>query len=269
MADPRVRIVVEAVTQAAERQLNRLKGTVSDVGKEGKKAGSGFDDLQNSMGKIAAIAGGATAAFYALKKAYDFAKEGAAIGQTADSFDRLMDSMGVAPGILQRLRDASRGTVDDMTIMSSTLTLLAGTSEELGRAMADAAPDLMEIAKAAHKLNPAAGDVEYFYNSIATGIKRSSPLILDNLGLVIKVGDANEEYARKIGKTVEELTAEEKQMALLTATLEAGDRMIEQVGGSTEEMGDSFAQLETKVKNASDSLQEEFARGLLGIGPAI
>ena len=259
MADPRVRIVVEAVTQSAERQLRKLQGTVNDTGKEAKKSGGMFDDLGAAVGKIAAGVGVAASAFYGLKKAYDFAKEGAAIAQTAESFDRLMASMGVAPDILDQLRDASLGTVDDMTIMSSTMTLLAGTSEDLGKAMVDAAPDLMEIAKAAHKLNPAAGDVEYFYNSIATGIKRSSPLILDNLGLVVKVGDANEKMAAKLGKSVDALSAEEKQMALLTAVLDGGDRMIQQVGGSVEEMGDSFAEAETQIKNATDELKKSTA----------
>jgi len=97
------------------------------------------------------------------------------------------------------------------------------------------------------------------YNSIATGVKRAQPLILDNLGLTIKVGAANEKYAASIGKTVEQLTAEEKTMAILAATLEAGDRMIQQVGGSTEAMGDSFAEAEVQIKNATDELKTKFA----------
>ena len=233
---------------------DELKG----IDKAAKKAKGGVDALEKSWKKGVAVAGSVAAAFYTLKKAYDFGKEGAAIAQTADSFDRLMASMGAGPGVLQGLRDASLGTVDDMTLMSSTMTLLAGTSQTLGMAMVDAAPRLMEIAKAANKLNPALGDTAFMYQSIATGVKRAQPLILDNLGLTIKVGDANAAYAKQLGKTVEQLTAEEKQVALLNATLEAGDRMIQQVGGSTEAAGDTYAQLETTVKNVTDGLKAEF-----------
>ena len=163
------------------------------------------------------------------------------------------------------MRDATLGTVDDMTLMSSTMTLLAGTSQELGSAMVGAAPQLLEIAKAANKLNPALGDTASLYQSLATGIKRSSPLILDNLGLTIKIGEANEQYAKSIGKTVEELTAEDKQMALLEETLRAGNRMIQQVGGSTEAMGDSFAKAETQIKNATDQLKKQFAPAIADV----
>lgn len=245
----------------------RKEGTaVKDVQKEldgledsGKKAKLSFDGIGKAIGMAGAAAGVAATAFYTLKKAYDFGKEGAAIAQTAESFDRLMDSMGVAPGILQRLRDASRGTVDDMTLMSSTLALLAGTSEEVGGAIMEAAPHLLEIASAAHKLNPELGDTAYLYKSLALGIKRASPMILDNLGLTIKVGEATEAYAKTLGKTSEELTAEERQMALLNGALEAGNRLIEQVGGNTATMGDSFAQAEVRIKNATDTLKTKAA----------
>ena len=236
-----------------------VKEEMEGIAKGAGKASGAFDGLQKSWGKVVAVGGAVAGAFYTLKKAYDFGKEGAAILQTSESFDRLMSSMGAGPGVLQALRDASRGTVDDMTLMSSTMTLLAGTSETLGSAIVDAAPQLMEIAKAANKLNPTLGDTAFLYQSLATGIKRSSPMILDNLGLTIKVADANEKYAAKIGKTVEQLTAEEKQMALLNAALEAGDRMIQQVGGSTEAMGDSFASAEAQIKNAGDQIKASLA----------
>ncbi len=236
-----------------------VKKELDDVGTSADKAKLGFEGIGKALSTAGAVVGAAAGAFYTLKKAYDFGKEGAAILQTRDSFDKLMDSMGVAPDILQRLRDASLGTVDDMTIMSSTMTLLAGTSETLGQRIVEASPKLMEIAKAAQKLNPHLGTTDDLYRSLAEGIKRSSPLILDNLGLTIKVGDATENFARQLGKSVTELTAEERQMALLNAALEAGDRLIQQVGGSTESMGDSFAEAEAQIKNATDRLKAEFA----------
>ena len=77
-----------------------------------------------------------------------------------------------------------------MKLMSATSTLLAGTSGDLATALGNATPQLLEIAKAANKLNPSLGDTAFLYESIATGVKRASPMILDNLGLTIKIGNS-------------------------------------------------------------------------------
>jgi hypothetical protein len=254
---------LEAILKMAgfNKGLKEYQKGVTGMEKQTKTASSGLKEFDKSFGKLGGgftslIPGaiGVTGAIMALGKAFEFGKQGAVIGQTKESFDRLMDSMGIAPDILQQMRDATLGTVDDMTLMSSTMTLVAGTSDELGSAMVEAAPQLLRIAKAANKLNPTLGDTASLYQSLATGIKRASPLILDNLGLTIKVGTANEAMAAKMGKSVEALTAEEKQMALLEAALEAGDRMIEQVGGSVESMSDQFARAEVEIKNTTDTV---------------
>ena len=38
-------------------------------------------------------------------------------------------------------------------------------------------------------------------DDLITALGRSSPMILDNLGLSVKLGEANEKYAQKLGKT--------------------------------------------------------------------
>jgi hypothetical protein len=223
---------------------------------EMKKAAKATKEMKDNFLKMGVAA---AAAAVALKKIYDAGKQGAAIAQTTESFERL----GVS---IEEMRKASLGTIDDMTLMSSTLTLTAGASNALQNHLLDNAPQLLQIAKAANKLNPALGDTASQYESLALGIKRASPMILDNLGLTIKVGQANEDYADSIGKLVGDLTAEEKQIALLNATIRAGDRLIEQAGGNVESMGDSYAQLETNIKNVTDELKVQVADA---IGPFI
>lgn len=238
--------------QKALSQASRLLGDASRQFETAGRASDQFDRHTKSTGlnlgslktQFIASTAGVVAFGAAMKKVYDTAREGATIEQTRQSFDRL----GVS---LDSLRDASRGTIDDMGLMSGALTLVAGASGELQSKLLGAAPQLLEIAKAANALNPTLGDTAFMYQSIATGIKRSSPLILDNLGIIVKVGEANERYAATLGKTVEAMTAEEKQIALLNATIEAGGRLIEQAGGSAASAGDAFAQLGTYTKNAA------------------
>jgi len=250
-------------------QLSKKGTGGKDLTTELKGVDTATKKLQASWKSFVGVGASVTAAAYAAKKAFEFGKEGAIITQTRDSFDGLLDKLGAAPDTLDQLRTAARGTVDDMTLMSSTSTLLAGTQGELSQRLAASTPQLLEIAKAANKLNPTLGDTTFLYQSLATGIKRSSPLILDNLGLTIKIGEANEALAAKLGKSVEELSAQEKQMALLEETLRAGNVLLEQAGGTTEAMGDSFAQAEADIKNATDQLKTQLAPIIIDLIPGI
>jgi hypothetical protein len=208
---------------------------------------------------FAGVAGGAA---IAAKELYELGARGAIVQQTGDSFDLLSEKLDLDQDLMAKLRTESRGTVDDMTLMSSTATLLAGVTDDVGKALGNATPELMKIAKAANKLNPSLGETAHMYESIATGIKRQSPLILDNLGLTIKIGKANADFAKKLGKSTDALTAEEKQLALLNATLAAGDTLIDQVGGTTEAATDSYEANAAALTNLKDTFAKTVAEGI-------
>ncbi len=89
--------------------------------------------------------------------------------------------------------------------MQQANTALAGSSGQLATEMGAALPKLLEAARAAAKLNPAYGDAEFMFQSLVGGIKRGTPLLIDNTGIVLKVGEATEAYAKSIGKSVTEL----------------------------------------------------------------
>ena len=275
-ASTTVRILITAADQGAGRIVGQTAEKVKGLDDAGKKAGSssgGLSQVKGGLAKMGAAAGVATAviagAGLALKEAFELGEQGAAIVQTTDSFDGLIERLGLAPDLLQQLQDASNDTVPALELMKSTSTLLAGTQGELATELGNSTPRLMEIAKAANKLNPALGSVTDQYDSLALGIKRSSPMILDNLGLTIKIGEANEKYAESIGKTVGELTAEEEKLALLNATLEAGDVLIQQAGGNTDSMTDSFGEARAAIQNLTDYLKAEAAPTLAGMAEGI
>jgi len=218
--------------------------------------------LKKVMTGLGIAVGAATTAIIGMKKVFAFGRQGALITQTGESFDFLIKKIGAAPDLLDQLSRAAGGTITQLDLMSSTATLLAGAGDDLAIALADATPRLLEIAKAANKLNPQLGDTAFFYNSIATGVKRAQPLILDNLGITIKVGEANEAFAKSIGKTVNELNAEEKAMAILVGTLEAGDTIIQQVGGSTDSATDSFDRLITTSEEITNIFKGDLFKAM-------
>lgn len=200
-----------------------------------------------------------------IQAAFDYTYAGAQVVQTKKAFASLMDTIDVGTDVLDDWRESVGGTVSDMELMTGFQTLAAGTSKELTKAFSDNNAALLEISKAASALNPHLGDTAFMYESITRGIKRNSPFILDNLGIVVKVGEAHEKLAAELGKTVDELTAEEKQMALLNDVLDKGDILVNQLGGSVESAVDPWDKFTAAVKNAKDEMAEAHIQsGLLG-----
>ncbi|HUX26148.1 MAG TPA: hypothetical protein VMV87_16225 [Burkholderiales bacterium] len=260
MASNRAIDIVIKATDKASAELRTVSGEVKKLGAEAKTASDGTEKIGSAlrgMGREALIMGAAVAGVAAAL--YKMGEAGAVVTQTTESFDMLMNNLGAAPDILAQMTAAVGGTVSEMDLMSATMTLVAGASSELAISMVNAAPQLLEIAKAANKLNPSLGSTTFLYESLARGIKRSSPLILDNTGLVIKVGEANEAYAASLGVTVEALTATDKQQALLNAALAAGEVLIDQVGGNTESATDAFARFKVEIKETANEISQELA----------
>ena len=123
--------------------------------------------------------------------------------------------------ILSALQEASAGTISANNLMlSANRAMVLGVADNTQEFTA-----LMEIAR--DRARAMGLTTTQAFNDIVTGIGRGSPLILDNLGLVIDLAAANKEYAIRLGKTTEALTEEEKKQALLNAVLKQGERTID------------------------------------------
>lgn len=246
---------------------------VADIEKAMSKADGATGKFGAALGTAAKTIGTVTAAAAimgaTMNQVFDLGLAGAKVNQQTESFRTLLSVVGAAPDTLNRLRTASRGTISDMALMSSTSTLLAGSSDEMAKAMADAAPDILSLADAANKLNPTLGSTEFLYQSLMTGIKRGSPMLIDNTGLTVRLGEANEKYAQSIGKTVDELTDEERKMALLNGVLAAGDNLLRQVGGSADSATDPFERLNATTANIADTMKARYAPALADAADAL
>ena len=91
--------------------------------------------------------------------------------------------------------------------------------------------------------------------------KRQSAQIADNLGIVLSQSAAYEKYAASIGKAVDELSDEEKQIAFLNELLESGNTLLEQAGGSTEAVTDDYGRLRANIANVTAHLKEQVDEG--------
>jgi hypothetical protein len=249
---------------------SKLQIIIDVITGQGKVKVEGLDKQLKELGKTYAKVGIATAALgVAAKKAFDFGKEGASVSQLEDSFFGLMDIIGASPDIFRKLDKAAGGTITKMQLMSSAQMLLAGTSGDVSKAFIEAMPKLIEYARAASKLNPALGSSTYLLESLSTGIKRQQKLIIDNLGIVFSAEEAYTAYAESIGKAKSQLTGTDKTLAFLNATLEKGDVLLQQAGGSADSQTDSFTRLEVAISDLVDVLQMKAAPALADVAEGI
>jgi hypothetical protein len=266
--------VAGAKANIATRELARLSHEVAMGEKsfataalEGGKYNTMLDESSVSAGGllsklspltigIGALAAAVVGAVVAFKTLYPVLEAGAEVAQLDNSFANLNRSIGASSDLLDQMKNASQGTVSTMAAQEGYMTLVAGSSDDMALALADAAPRLLEISKAANKLNPALGDTNFLFTSLAKGVKRAEPRLIDNLGLKLRVADANRTLAAELGKSVLELTAEEKQLAILNETLRAGGQLIAQVGGSVDGLGDSFQRVSASTTTLKDELRQ-------------
>jgi len=229
----------------AELKAKSWSARVAGLLGEGLRRG-----MMNSIGAIAsvttALGGLATAA---VKTAI-----------SASSLEGIMDGFAISAAkagmsydeFLGSLTTASRGMVRQMDLMRLANEALTGATGEFAKEFGQALPTLLRAAQVSARRT--GKDVTFLFESLVTGVKRSSPQLVDNTGIVLKMGAANEELAASLGKTVEELTDAEKQFALLRATMKSAQQMIDETGDTTLTNAERIQQLRARFQDIRDEV---------------
>jgi hypothetical protein len=157
---------------------------------------------------------------------------------------------------IEKLRAASRGLVDDQTLMKK-----ANLADSMGLSE-DVFARLIGVAEAASAKT--GQSFERMFDSIVLGTARSSRLLLDNLGVIVNIKEAQRDYAEQmiksgqvknktIEQTVRALTEEGKKAAFLNKLYKATEGQMEQfnklgLGGAA--IFDKFAASMSNLKQA-------------------
>lgn len=216
MADAthRLALILEAKNEASKE----LQNVREDLGGVRDMASGMWQGLSSAIPGLGAIVGGAGIAGVVMgvtqlaKQAADLSKVGAAADRAGEAFERRLG--GDATAALEKLRVASQGTISDIELMqSATRAQMLGVADD-----AETMAGLLEVAaKRGRDLGMSTADA---FSDIVTGIGRLSPMILDNLGIVMDAKTTYETYAESVGKTAEALTDIEKRQALVNRVLQ-------------------------------------------------
>lgn len=175
------------------------------------------------------------------------AARGAQLSSLRRSFDNLSGGVETANASLSAMRAGSLGLVADLELIQAgnkaLLLNLGLSSEEMG-----------ELARTATVLGRAMGqDATKSLDDLITALGRSSPLILDNLGLTVKVGEANDAYAASLGKSASQLTEAEKRQAFMAAAMASARAKVAELGDAQLTAVEAGSKLWTGFVNLTDA----------------
>jgi len=259
--------------KSIEKSIGQLQKSMQDSGKAAKPLSQTFKTLQTELKHTAEIgkhsfkhleevSGHAahhiktawlttvakiTGALLAFREAFDIAQEAAKAEQAFQAFALTVEQHGAkAAEIFEKMKEASGGLVSnhDLVMAANQAIALGIPIEKLGK--------LMEIAR--YRARLFGSDVSQAFSDIVTGIGRMSPMILDNLGITIKLGEAYEDYAKQIHKTVDQLTAQEQKQAVLNAVLKQSEKTVKNFSRVQETSYEKFQRMQATLENIREEL---------------
>ena len=231
---------------AARQELEEINNSFNGIkAPDGGGAGGGFGDLTTALFGADLAAGLAKDALSAVGEVIaDTTRRAVELSTQAEGVRMAFDRLN-RPDLLEQLRAATHGTVNDIELMKAAVKFddFNLSIDELGTM----------LAFAQQKAKDTGQSVDYLVDSIVTGLGRQSTQILDNLGLsqaevkqrtqetgdmTVAVGQIIREQMQAAGDYVE--TAADRAAAanaeLDNLLIELGDRMRETFGiGSMEE----------------------------------
>ena len=267
--------IVKDKTKAVKKELEGLKNQTDRTGKsretynKGEKAlyqtnlasSKGFSKMKSAMGDGSSglVAAYATLAanVFALTAAFSALQGAAQVQQLVDSVAFLGRETGRNLTIItDKLKEVTSGAIStEQALRSTALATSAGFSTD----------QIEGLAKVARGASIALGrDMGDAFDRLIRGSAKLEPEILDELGIIVRLEDSYEQYARGLNKTAEELTSFEKKQAFTNAVLVAG---TDQFGRLADELGvNPYDKLAASLKNLAEGLLSTLNKGL---GPTV
>lgn len=158
-----------------ESRLNKVNGRMAEL----KNSAKSFSEIAQSDVTAGVFLGDVFSKITekigeAIGRFKEFISGSVDMARSADGVTHAFSRMN-QPGLLDNLRKATKGTVDDLTLMQAAVKAkdFRIPLQDLGK----------YLAFAQLKAQQTGQSVDYMTDSIVTGLGRKSPLILDNLGL--------------------------------------------------------------------------------------
>ena len=214
-------------------------GLKSDEFSKGIKQSEGqLSSFKGTVGKI----GGAIAGAFTIDKIVQFTKEAYKLAGQAQGVYNAFSRLN-RPGLLNDLKEATRGTTDELKLMQTAVQAnnFKIPLDQLATYLKFATNRAIETGES----------VDYLVQSIILGIGRKSPLILDNLG--ISASELREELAKTgdMGKAVGNII--NKSMSEAGDAIETSAVKVQRLSAAWKDLKTAYGN-SAWVKNIADSI---------------
>ena len=188
------------------------------------------------------VARAARVAFDAIKEATDLSSQTAVVR-------RQLRAQGVEfDAYIAKLEEVADGTLSAQQIIQQSAAALTRGID------AEAIAELLEIARSR---SIAFGiSVEEAFRRITEGVAKTEKELLDEIGIFASLGEATERYAEQVGKTVEQLSQQERQTAFLNEVIRSAKGDTDALIGSQDQLSLSLQRGTAAMANLRTSASQ-------------
>ena len=187
-----------------------IAGQTGAAGRDFAAQAQGLGGLVHVYATFAANLFAVSAAFTALSKAANVTNMIKGLDQLGAASGR---NLGTLAKSLVEVSDGAISLADSMTAVAQATS--GGMSSK----------NILRMTEVAKKASQALGrDMSDALSRLSRGITKIEPELLDEIGIMVKVNEASETYARQLGKTVSSLTDFEKRQGYANAVLAEGEK---------------------------------------------
>ena len=231
----------------------------------------GIDSSFSKLGNIALKVGGAFFAAKGIVSGFQtIINLSSEFNSVSRGFDNLSKSIGGSSDTLNKLQRATNNTISSIDLMTQ-----ANKAMILG--IFDNNDQMAEMFDVAQRLGAALGkDTLFGVESLVTGMGRQSKLMLDNLGIMVDIEEANQRFADSLNKSTKELTDQEKKQAFNNETMRQAKLLVEGIGEEqlttrdvTNQLSASFDDLGVSIGNRLSPLVKFLASDFISLTESV
>ena len=233
----------ERVNNGQRNYDRRSKGAAQATSNSTKE----FSKMSQGMGGLVGAYATVAASVFALSAAFQFMQRVGDFSALTAGQEMMAARTGVSMKLLTSdIQEATAGMVAfKEAAQAAAIGQAAGlTSDQLTR--------LGAVAKNAGTI--LGRDVTDSFNRLTRGAIKAEPELLDELGIIVRIAEASENYGRVIGKNAKDLTTFEKSQAVVNAVLEQGESKFDDVGNSVNQVTILGAKFQDMLKGISDTI---------------
>ncbi len=248
---------LSAVVQKNQKRLDNFMKTAQDnkglssLSVNIEAASTQFTELHSKVSLITEAASAAGAAFMG---AFEFAKTGELANMVEHSFLQMAGSAQEYTRRMGELRESTAFLVDETSLQqfANRMAFMGVKFENTTK--------ILKVATAAAKVS--GEDLIGLARRVGEAAMAGELGALKQMGVMINLNKVQEDYARSVGKTREELSAFERGTVTLDAALEDIETRFTAMGISAEDLDSSVSQMQKTFDDFESNLQQKFAAAM-------